>query len=184
MARSILDSPYFIGSVLTLYGLAWVLKGKHTGKKEAQDYGEPPIMPEPYEFDDTSLPDMMLSYDPHTAIRPYFLKAEESPKKEDRLSDTAARIALRDLVWAGPSFVNRYGLTQAPYSFYDTTGEFREDPGHDLTFSETARIFPKKRLFAEDEEDACSICGSPESKGKLWYTGKIRGLVCQVCYDN
>ena len=77
MARSILDSPYFIGSVLTLYGLAWVLKGKHTGKKEAQDYGEPPIMPEPYEFDDTSLPDMMLSYDPHTAIRPYFLKAEE-----------------------------------------------------------------------------------------------------------
>ena len=185
MARSILDSPFYIGSVLTLYGLAWLLNRNDDVMMEAEGYGEPPIMPEPYEFDDTSLPDMMLSYDPHTAIRPYFLKAEEEPTadEEDGISPIAARLALRDLVWAGPSFVNRYGLTQAPYSFYDTTGEFREDPGHDLTFSPTARLFPKKVLFAEDE-DTCSICGSPESKGKLWYTGKTRGLVCQVCYDN
>ena len=31
---------------------------------------------EPYEFDDTPLPDMMISYDPQSAIRPYFMRAE------------------------------------------------------------------------------------------------------------
>ena len=182
MARSILDSPFYIGSILTLYGLAWVFNRKDDVMREAEGYGEPPIMPEPYEFDDTPIPDMMISYDPHTAIRPYFLKAEDSPKKEDRRSALSARLALRDLVWAGPSFVNRYGVNQAPHSFYDTTGEFMEDPGHDLTFSETARILSAEE--DEGQEDRCSICGSPESHGKLWYTGKTRGLVCQVCYDN
>ena len=135
-----LDSPIYVGSVLTLFGLGWFFNREDKIMKEAEaiffaeDYGEPPNNPEPYTFDDTPLPDMMLSYDPQAAIRPFFMRSEDYDEVDATLNklqedySLGARLALRDRTYAGDTYVNSYGVLQAPESFYDSSGSLQEDP--------------------------------------------------------
>tara|TARA_B100000029_G_scaffold198553_1_gene196902 strand:- start:2238 stop:3344 length:1107 start_codon:yes stop_codon:yes gene_type:complete len=194
MADSMLDSPIYIGSVLTLFGLGWFFNREDKVMKEAEaiffaeDYGEPPNNPEPYTFDDTPLPDMMLSYDPQAAIRPFFMRSEDYEEADATLNklqedySLGARLALRDRTYAGDTYVNSYGVLQAPESFYDSSGSLQEDPGHNFVID--TRSNANVRLSAEGVEKHCTQCGSKERDTKLWYTGKRRGLVCQNCWDN
>ena len=189
-----LDSNIYVGSVLTLFGAGWLLNRKDKVMKEAEaiffaeDYGDAPNMPEPYQFDDTPLPDMMISYDPQSAIRPFFMRAEDNDELDASLDSLQKdlslryRLALRDQTYAGEAYVNNYGVLQAPQSFYDTQGSSHEDPGHNLIadMGSNANV----RFSAERTGKHCTQCGSGETESKLWYTGKRRGLVCQDCWDN